>query len=389
MATFLLVVIYIAFIGLGVPDSLFGTAWPVMYREFAVPVSYANFYSILCFAGTVGSSLLSARVINRFGTAKVTAFSTALTAAVVIAVSFAGSIWWVLLLAIPLGLGAGAIDSGLNNYVALHYSARHMNFLHCFYGVGVAISPYVMSLFITGADTWRGGYKASFVIQLTIALICLAALPLWKRAHKEIVATEGEQVKPKTIPIRELLKIPEVRAVCLVFLASVLLEYTCGTWCATYLVDHRGMAPDSAAEIVVVYYAGMIAGRFLSGVLSERMSGWRIIKLGLIFIGLGIVLLALPFGPFVSAAGLFFIALGNGPVYPNLAHLGPTSFGKEISQSVTGAQLAAANTGAMLGPPIFGLIARYISVGLLPYYIAIAFAVMGFGLFVSLRKLAK
>lgn len=389
MATLLLVVIYTAFIGLGVPDSLFGTAWPVMYREFAVPVSYASFYSMICFAGTITSSLLSARVINRFGTARVTAFSTALTAAAIILVSLCGSFWPVLLLAIPLGLGAGAIDTALNNYVALHYSATHMSFLHCFYGVGVAISPYVMSFFIAGEDGWRGGYKAAFIIQLAIALICFAALPLWKRAHKEIIATEGEEFKPRTVPFVELMKMPAVRAVCLTFFASCAIEYVCGTWCATYLVDHKGMAPDSAARIVVVYYAGMITGRFLSGILSSRMNGWRIIRTGVLSIGLGIVLLALPFGPAVSAAGLFLIAMGNGPVYPNLTHLAPRSFGKEISQSVMGAQLAFANAGAMIGPPLFGFISRFTGVGFLPWYIALAFIIMGGGLLYCLKKLAK
>ncbi len=389
MATLLLIVIYIAFIGLGVPDSLFGTAWPVMYKEFAVPVSYASFFSILCFAGTVSSSLLSARLINRFGTAKVTALSTATTAAVLILVSFCDSILPVLFLAIPLGLGAGAIDSGLNNYVALHYSASHMNYLHCFYGVGVAVSPYILSLFLAGESGWRGGYRTAFFIQLTIALICFAALPLWKRAHSNIAATQEAQPKPKTVSLAFLMRNREIRAVCLLFFSSVLLEYACGTWCATYLVDHKQLAPASAAELVVIYYAGMIAGRFLSGLLSSRMSGWKIIKAGCCFIALGLILLSLPYGSLFSALGLFFIALGNGPVYPNLAHLGPVSFGKDISQSVMGAQLAAANTGAMIGPPIFGIIARYIGVGLLPLYLAVAFIIICYALLIPLKNLAK
>lgn len=389
MATFLLVVIYIAFIGLGIPDSLFGTAWPVIYREFSAPVSYAGFYSILCFAGTVGSSLFSARIINRFGTAKVTAFSTALTASVILGVSFAGNIWLIFLLAIPLGLGAGAIDTALNNYVALHYSASHMSFLHCFYGVGVTISPYLMSIFLSGADTWRGGYRSAFYIQLAITIICFAAFPLWKRAHKEIVATEGKEEKPKTVPFSELLKMPAARTMGFIFLASVLIETCSGTWAATYLVDYKGMAPDAAAEIVVVYYAGMISGRFLSGVLSNRLSGWRIIKLGQIAIGLGLVLLALPFGPVLGAVGLFLVALGNGPLYPNLTHLAPKVFGRDISQSIMGLLLAAANTGAMIGPPLFGIVARYISVGLLPYYLLLFFLVMCVCVTISSRQLSK
>ncbi|MBQ8263501.1 MAG: MFS transporter [Oscillospiraceae bacterium] len=389
MATALLAVIYIAFIGLGVPDSLFGTAWPVMYREFGVDVSMASFYSMICFAGTISSSLLSARIINRFGTAKVTAFSTAMTAATVILVSFCGNIWGVLLLAIPLGLGAGAVDTALNNYVAIHYSATHMSFLHCFYGVGVAVSPYVMSLFLGGENTWRGGYEAAFIIQAGIAVVCFASFPLWKRAHKEIVATEGDDVKPVTVPFLKLMKMPAVRAVCLTFFASMVIEYVCGTWCATYLVDHKSMAPDAAARFVVIYFGGMITGRFLSGLLATKLKGWTIIISGTAFIGLGIVFLLLPFGPGVSAVGLFLVAMGNGPVYPNLAHLAPKSFGKEISQSVMGAQLAFANAGAMIGPPLFGLIVRVTGVGFLPLYIALAFVLMGGGLMYSVKKLAK
>ncbi len=388
MATALLIVIYISFIGLGVPDSLFGTAWPVMYREFGVDVSLASIYSMICFAGTIASSLVAARLINRFGTAKVTAFSTAMTAAVIILVSLCGNVWLVLLLAIPLGLGAGAVDTALNNYVALHYSAAQMNFLHCFYGVGVAVSPYVMSLFLMGEDTWRGGYRYAFIIQLCIALVCFASFPLWKRAHKDAAAS-GEEVKPKTVPFQELIKMPAVRAVCLTFFASMVIEYVCSTWCATYLVDHKQMVPDAAARFVVIYFCGMIVGRFLSGLLASKMNGWNIIKIGTIFIGIGFVLMLLPFGSALSAAGLFCIAMGNGPVYPNLAHLAPKSFGKDISQSVMGVQLAFANAGALVGPPLFGLIVRFTGVGFLPIYIAIAFVIMAGGLIYCLKKLAK
>ena len=388
MATFLLIIIYVAFIGLGIPDSIFGTAWPVIYKELAVPVSWASFFSMLCFFGTVISSLLSARLIKHLGTAKVTAFSTTLTACALLLVSFSGNIWFILLLAIPLGIGAGAIDSALNNYVALHYSASHMSFLHCFYGVGVALSPYIMSIFLGGDNGWRGGYRAAFTIQICIAALCFLSFPLWKRAHKEITAAE-EEVEIQTMPLPQLLKIPGVKAVSLVFFSSVLLEMVCGTWCATFLVDHKMMAADAAAEIVVVYYGGMITGRFLSGVLAARMNGWKIIKIGTVFIGLGIVLLMLPFGAWVSAVGLFCIAMGNGPVYPNLTHLSPVSFGKELSQSVIGAQLAFANAGAMVGPPLFGLIVRFVGVGALPYYVGAAFVLMACCFAVCVRKLAK
>lgn len=388
MATFLLTVIYIAFIGLGIPDSIFGTAWPVIYREFGVSVSWASYYSMLCFAGTVSSSLLSARLLNRFGTARVTAFSTLLTACALILTSLCESIWPIMLLAIPLGLGAGAIDTGLNNYVALHYSASQMSFLHCFYGVGVAASPYILSLFLGGEGSWRGGYRIAFIIQLSIAALCFLSFPLWKKVGKAATA-EGDAAPPRTVSFRELMKMPAVRSVCLVFFASVLLEFVCGTWCATFLVDHKGLSPDLAAGLLVIYYLGMISGRFLSGILSPRMSGWRIIKLGILFIGAGLVLIALPLGSRLSAIALFCVALGNGPVYPILSHLAPVSFGKDISRSVMGVQYAAANTGAMLGPPLFGLIAGRLGVGLLPWYLAAALVIMCIGLIASLRNLTR
>lgn len=376
VATLLLTVIYIAFIGLGLPDSLFGTAWPVMYREFDLPVSYAGIVSMLTCCGTIVSSLVSSRVINRFGTGAVTAASTALTAVAIIGYRFAPSLGWICLFAIPLGLGAGAIDAALNNYVALHYSAAQMSYLHCFYGVGVSLSPYLMSLVITGANSWRGGYRLAFFIQLAITVVCIAALPLWKKAHSQPGSAIGDEPRPRSISLRTLAKYPEVRAVWMIFLCSVGVEFTAGNWAGTFLVDHKGLPADSAAEIVSLYYLGMTLGRFISGVLSSRLSGWRMILLGQGIILAAIVLLALPFGLTLSAAGLFLIGLGNGPVYPNLTHLTPINFGREVSQSVVGSQMAFANTGAMLVSPLFGLVARSLGVKLLPWYTLLFFAPM-------------
>lgn len=390
MATALLVVIYLAFVGMGVPDSLFGTSWPVMYREFDLPVSYAGIVSMICCGGTIVSSLMSSRLINRFGTGRVVAVSTAMTALAILGYRYSPSLWMICLFAIPLGLGAGSIDTALNNYVALHYSAAQMSYLHCFYGVGVALSPYFISLVITGPDTWRGGYSIAFYIQLIIAIVCFAALPLWKKAHSGALSPMGEpEPESKTVPISQLAKMPEVRSIWLIFMASVGIECSCGSWAATFLVDYKMMAADSAAEIMVVYYVGMTLGRFLSGLLSSRLAGWRMILLGQAVVLAAIVLLLLPFGPIVSAAGLFLVGLGNGPVYPNLTHLTPINFGREVSQSVVGSQLAAANTGAMLLPPIFGLVARALGVYLLPWYLLLLFAVMLLSTLYAAKHLTK
>ena len=247
VATILLVVIYLAFIGLGIPDSLFGTAWPAIYQEFSVPVSYANFVSLLISGGTVAASLLSARLINRFGTGKITALSTVMTAAALLGFSLSGQMVWLCLWAIPLGLGAGAVDSALNNYVALHYKASHMSFLHCFYGIGVSMSPYLMSLAL-GNGNWRQGYQTVFYVQLGIALITIAALPLWKQDN----CGPGQEKlsQARTLSLSESARQPLVPVVWLVFLSSCAIEYTCGLWGSTFLVNEKHLTADVAAEII-------------------------------------------------------------------------------------------------------------------------------------------
>ena len=267
MATLLLVVIYISFIGLGIPDSLFGAAWPAIYGEFSLPISFGSFVTVTISCCTVVSSVLSSRVIGRFGTNKVSAFSTALTALGLFGFSCAGSFPWLILCAIPLGLGAGAIDTALNNYVALHYSATHMSFLHCFYGVGVSLSPYILSLVISGPAGWRGGYRVALCIQLCITALMFLTLPVWAKAHgKE--SGGGEDVVSEALPIREVLRIPGVKGMCLLFITSVGIETTCGTWGSTFLVEYKHMAADQAAGMVTFYYIGMALGRFLSGQLQ-------------------------------------------------------------------------------------------------------------------------
>lgn len=374
MATLLLVVIYIAFIGLGIPDSLFGAAWPAIYTEFNLPVSAANAVTILVFSFTMISSLISARVINTFGTSKTVAVSTALTAAGLLGYSLSGSFWFMCLFALPLGLGGGAIDAALNNYMALNYKASHMNFLHCFYGVGVTLSPYIMSIALSGGS-WRAGYRAAFFIQLSITAITFVTLPLWEKVNSE-KQNVSSKASAETVGILKLLKMPKVRMSGSVFMMSCGLEYTCGCWGSTFLVLSKGMPQDKAAATITFYYLGITVGRFMSGLLAAKLSSRRIILLGQAAILAALVMLFLPL-PFIFAAvALFLIGFGNGPLYPNLVHLTPYNFNREISQSVMGVQMAMASIGIMVIPALFGFAAQKFGTMLFPPYLAILFVIM-------------
>ena len=367
MASILLIVIYLTFIGLGIPDSLFGTAWPAICREFALPVSYANFVTILISGGTILSSLMSARLIHRFGTGKITAASTLFTALSLLGFSFSGQLIWLCLFAVPLGLGAGAIDAALNQYVSVHYKAAHMSFIACFYGIGITLSPWLMSLALAGENGWRGGYRSVSLIQFGIAFLTILSLPLWKKSDTK--KTDSGEPSPRTLSLPALLKMPSVRLVCLTFIGSCAIEYTCNTWGSTYLISEKGMSIDQAAQMITVYYVGMTLGRFLSGILSDKIGSRAIIRLGQGIICAAILLLLLPLPTAATVGGLFLIGFGNGPIFPNLVYLTPKNFGEEISQSVMGVQTASANTGILLMPPLFGLIAQWFGVWLFPLFL--------------------
>ena len=356
MATALLIIIYIAFIGLGIPDSLFGTAWPAIYSDFGLPFSFGSLVTVIVSCGTVISSIISSKVIARLGTNKVSAYSTLLTSIALLGYSFAPNLWVMCFLAIILGIGAGSIDVALNNYVALHYSATHMSFLHCFYGVGVSVSPYILSLVIAGKAGWRGGYRITFVIQLIIAVLLFISFPLW---HKECSAEKStDEVEFKSLSLRNIMKIPGVKMICGLFIASCAIECTCGGWGSTFLVEYKHLPTEKAARIVMVYYVGMTLGRFLSGLLATRLHSWKIIKLGQIVLGVALLLLVLPSNIYLCASGMFLIGLGNGPLFPNLNYLTPENFGTEISQSVIGIQMASAYIGIMLAPALCGLLGQ-------------------------------
>ncbi len=384
MATILLVVIYIAFIGLGVPDSLIGSAWPDIHTELGMPVEAVSVLTFLISGCTVLSSMFSARILNKLGTAKVTAFSTAMTAAALLGFSFAPSFWFMIPLAVILGLGAGAIDSGLNNYVALHFKASHMNFLHCFYGVGVSLSPYLMSQALSNAG-WRGGYRYAFYVQAFIALLLIVSVPLWKKTS----SADDTEEKGLNLTLLQMAKMPEVRQVWVIMLATNAIEYACGVWGSTYLVAEKGFETKHGALALTIYYIGMSVGRFVSGLLSDKISTWKRIGIGAAILAPAIAIMLLPLPGTVTVVGLFFVGLGNGSIYPNMIHLTPHNFGKEVSQSIMGSQIAFAYIGVMLAPPMVSLISGLFSIKVYPVLLAVLYLIMVIALRLFTNRLKK
>lgn len=367
MATLLLFVIYLCFISLGIPDSLFGAAWPAIYTDLDLPISYASIVALTVSVGTVFCSFVSGYVIEKLGTWRVTWISTILTAFALLGFSFSDNFLWFCVLALPLGIGAGSIDTALNNYVALHYNAMQMSFLHCFYGIGVSLSPYLLSFFLAGSSGWRSGYRTMFVIQAGIAALAFASYPLW-RVHMKPDAAGAKEEKGKIVSPLKLLLMPRVRAACMTFVGSCALEHLCGVWGATYLVNSRGLAADAAARVVTLYYVGIALGRLLSGLFSAKLTPWQIIIGGECLSGAAILVLiaqlVIPIPPIVDGIALFVIGVGNGAYFPNMIHLTPENFGRELSQSVIGTEMGSAYLGIMLIPPLFGIFAQRISTDL-------------------------
>ena len=382
---FLLVVIYVAFIGLGVPDSLIGSAWPAIHSEMNIPVEAVSILTFIISGCTVLSSMFSAGILNKLGTARVTAFSTAMTALALLGFSFAPSFWFMIPLAVILGLGAGAIDSGLNNYVALHFKASHMNFLHCFYGVGVSLSPYLMSQALSNTG-WRSGYRYAFYVQAAITLLLIISVPMWKKSSS---AEEAEEESSVNLSLLQMAKMPEVRQVWIIMLATNAIEYACGVWGSTYLVEEKGFEAKHGALALTVYYVGMSIGRFVSGLLSEKISTWKRIVIGTIILAPAIAIMLLPLHGAVTVAGLFLVGLGNGSIYPNMIHLTPHNFGKEASQSIMGSQIAFAYIGVMLAPPAVSLISGLFGIKIYPVLLAVLYVIMVIALKCFVNRLKK
>ena len=367
---FLLIIIYIAFIGLGIPDSLIGAAWPAIYTDWAISESSVSIITLTISGCTVLSSVLSTGILNKFGAHKVSAVSTAMTAIALIGFSLSPNLLVMWLCAIMLGLGAGAIDAGLNNYIALQYTANHMNLLHGFYGIGVSASPYIMSLAISGG-AWRKGYLYAFILQSIITVILFASFPLWKKSD-----SSSAEEKPKKLSMLEMFRMSKLRTVWVIMLATNIIEYVCGIWGSYYLIKTKGLSVAEGAVALTLYYAGLASGRFLSGILAQKIYTWKRIYIGLTRLLGAIIMLLIPNVAVLSIAGLFAVGFGNGSIYPNFLHLTPYNFGKDISQAVMGSQIALAYIGVMIAPPMFGLINSLFGSQSFPIFVSLFYIVM-------------
>lgn len=373
MVSLLLILIYIAFISLGLPDSLLGSAWPVMYRDLAVPLSSAGIITMIVSGATIVSSLLSDRLTRKFGAGFVTAASVMMTAVALFGFSSSRSLVLLCLWAVPYGLGAGAVDAALNNYVALHYASRHMSWLHCFWGVGASISPYIMSWFLLRDAPWSNGYRAVGVVQMVLAAMLFLSLPLWK---KRAVLRGDNRARTPALTLRQALNIKGVKLMLMTFFCYCALETTTGMWAASYLVRHRGIGAETAARYASLFFLGITAGRFLSGFLAEKVGDRRLIRGGIAVLSGGIFMVAFAGTNHAAAlTGLVIIGLGCAPVYPAIIHATPSNFGRENSQAVIGIQMAGAYVGSTFMPPVFGLLAEAVTIGLYPLYLML-FAVL-------------
>lgn len=370
----LLAIIYLAFISLGLPDALLGSAWPTMYTEFGVPVSYAGIISMIIALGTIVSSLQSDRLTRRFGTGKVTAVSVGITAAALLGFSFTHSFWLLCLWAVPYGLGAGSVDASLNNYVALHYKSRHMSWLHCMWGVGATAGPYIMGFALSSGQKWNSGYLYIAVLQIILTGILVFSLPLWK--GRSAGGETDSAAEGKALSLGEIIRIPGAREIMLCFFCYCALEQTSGLWASSYLTLFKSIPAETAARFAGLFYIGITVGRALSGFLTMKLNDVQMIRLGQGIIAAGILTLFLPGPAFLSLAGLILIGLGCAPVYPCIIHSTPAHFGADKSQAVIGVQMASAYIGTCIMPPIFGLIASHISVGLFPLYLLLILIIM-------------
>lgn len=373
MFSLLLALIYVSFISLGLPDSLLGSAWPQMQESLGVSLSLGGVISFLITASTILSSLMSHRAIQRFGTGGVTMCSVAMTALALLGFSLSDSFFALCLWAIPYGLGAGSVDAALNNFVALHCKAKHMSWLHCFWGIGATGGPYIMGLCLSRGMGWQAGYRTISFLQMALTLILLLSLPLWKK--QELPLSGGETVRPQTPQWGKLLKRPGVKAALTAFFFYSALELTTGLWGSSYMVAVRGISAETAAKWISLFYLGITAGRFFSGFLTLRFSDDAMVRLGEGTAIVGILLMLLPLHNLFLCLGLILTGLGCAPIYPSLLHATPQRFGKSLSQSLMGTQMAISYLGSTTMPPVSGFLSEKISMGLYPILLLV-FALM-------------
>ena len=369
MFSLLIAIIYLAFISLGLPDSLLGSGWPVMYKELDASISYAGIISMIIAGGTILSSLFSDRIIQKLGTGLVTALSVLLTAAALFGFSVSSSFVMLCFFAIPYGLGAGAIDVALNNYVALNCSSKHMSWLHCFWGVGASISPYIMSFALSANLGWRNGYRIVSVIQLVLTFVMFMALPLWKKTKEK---EQEEEEKTVALTFGEKFKIKGVVHILVAFCAYSAFEAMCCLWISTYLAEYRKMETGRAAAFASLFYLGITAGRFIIGFFANKISDKNMIRLGISVILIGMVFVFLPVSSHVPVLmGFAIVGFGAAPVYPAFIHSAPTNFGRTNSQAIIGMQMTSAYIGSTFMPPIFGFVAQNTKVAIYPYWLLV------------------
>ena len=371
MVNLLLSIIYLSFISLGLPDALLGSAWPSMYKEFNVAISYAGIISMIISAGTIISSLQSDRLTKKFGAGKITVFSVAMTAAALFGFSITHSYLFLCVWAIPYGLGAGSVDASLNNYVALHYESKHMSWLHCMWGIGATIGPYIMGYAITN-NNWNAGYRYISIMQIVLTAILFFSLPLWNKNDKE----NKEKINTKTLSLIEIIKIKGAKEIMICFFCYCALEATTGLWASSYLNIYKGVDIKTAASFGSLFYIGITIGRAISGFITMKLNDNQMIVLGESLILIGIILMIIPTVNTVSLIGFIITGLGCAPIYPSIIHSTPYNFGAENSQAIIGVQMASAYIGTLAMPPLFGYIANHISISLLPFYLILILALM-------------
>ena len=375
MIQLLLPIIYLAFISLGLPDSLLGSAWPSLYPVLGVPVSSMGLLSMLTSLGTIVSSLQSDRLTRTFGTGRVTAFSTALTALALFGFSVSHSFWMLCLWAVPYGHGAGSIDAALNNYDALHYKSRHMSWLHCMWGVGTVISPMLMSRALSAGQGWSSGYRTVACLQTVIAAILFCSLPLWKG---RAASADSPEPDAKALRLGEVFRIPGAKEVMACFFCYCALETTAGNWASSYLTLTKGVPAETAAAFAGLFYTGITVGRALCGFITFKLNDTQMIRLGQGVLAAGVAALLLPAPHILALAGLVLIGVGCAPIYPSIIHSTPDHFGADRSQAVIGIQMASAYVGNLVMPPLFGLIANRITPALFPVYLLVLLGIMVF-----------
>lgn len=380
MTTLLLIIIYIAFISLGLPDSMLGSAWPTISTDLSLPMAGAGLISMIISGGTIISSMLSGKLINKLGTGKLTLISVFMTAVALLGFSFSQNYVWLCVMAIPLGLGAGAVDAGLNNFVALHFSAKHMSWLHCFWGIGATGGPIIMATAISKSGLWQNGYLTVSIIQICLVMILLVSLPIWKSFNENVedeVTIEEEN--------NNIFKLQGIYPALLGFFCYCALEATAGLWGASYLVQEKGIAAGVAAGWISMYYLGITIGRLINGFITSKFSNTQLIRGGQVIIGIGAILLIIFNQTYINLLGLIFIGLGCAPIYPSMLHETPVRFGKNNSSKLMGIQMAFAYIGTTLVPPTLGLLMGKFGVNLYPVFILIILIVM----FVSSEKTNK